>query len=69
MIIAQEQGHFAAELTPVEIKTKKGVQVLDKDEHARPGVTIEQLAKLPPVFKKNGLVSAGNASVRNICSI
>ena len=40
---------------------------VEMDEHARPDATIEQMAKLPPVFKKQGTVSAGNASVNSSC--
>lgn len=59
---AQNDGNFEAEITPVEVKVKRKVVSFDTDEHPRPGVTIEQLQKLPPVFKKNGTVSPGNAS-------
>ncbi|PKC02922.1 thiolase [Rhizophagus irregularis] len=60
---ANEAGRFKKEIVPIEIKTKKGVQVFDTDEHPRPNVNIESLAKLPSVFKKDtGLVTAGNAS-------
>lgn len=59
---AQSDGHFAAEITPLEVKVKRKVVSVDCDEHPRVGVTLEQLQKLPPVFKKNGTVSAGNAS-------
>ena len=59
---AQEGGFFADEIAPVEVKTRKGTKTLDKDEHARPETTMEILAKLPPVFKKDGVVTAGNAS-------
>lgn len=59
---AHEGGHFADEMAPVEIKTRKGTITVDKDEHARPQTTMEALAKLPPVFKKDGVVTAGNAS-------
>ncbi|XP_033646653.1 3-ketoacyl-CoA thiolase, mitochondrial-like [Asterias rubens] len=58
---ANDEGRFKAEMAPIEIKTRKGVQVIDTDEHPRE-TTLESLAKLPPVFQKNGLVSAGNAS-------
>ena len=51
-----------SELIPVEIKTKKGTTLFDKDEHPRPGLTMEDLAKLKPVFKKDGTVTAGNSS-------
>ncbi len=59
---AQEGGFFADELAPVELKTRKGTVTFDKDEHPRPQTTMETLAKLPPVFKKDGVVTAGNAS-------
>ncbi len=57
----QESGGFKDEIAPVEIQEKKGVKVVDKDEHPRIS-TLEQLAKLPSVFKKDGLVTAANAS-------
>ena len=47
---------------PIEIKSKKGVDVFDTDEHPRPQVNMQTLAKLSPVFKKDGTVTAGNAS-------
>jgi acetyl-CoA acyltransferase 2 len=56
-----EAGGFKDEIAPVELREKKGVKVIDKDEHPRVS-TMEQLAKLPPVFKKDGLVTAANAS-------
>ena len=59
---AQEGGFFADEIAPVELPGRKGTVVVDKDEHARPQTTMEILAKLPPVFKKDGVVTAGNAS-------
>jgi acetyl-CoA acetyltransferase family protein len=59
---AWEQGRFADEVTPVEIKTRKGVTVVDKDDHLRPDTTMEGLAKLPTAFSKEGTVTAGNAS-------
>jgi acetyl-CoA C-acetyltransferase len=46
----------------VEIKTKKSTTLFDKDEHPRPGLTLADLAKLKPVFKKDGTVTAGNSS-------
>jgi len=55
-------GHFAAEIAPVEIKSRKGVTVIDKDDHLRPETTMEGLAKLPAAFSKEGTVTAGNAS-------
>lgn len=59
---AQQEGAFADEIVPIEVKVKRKTVIFDTDEHPRPDVTIEQLQKLPPVFKKNGTVSAGNAS-------
>ncbi len=59
---ADKNGHFAAELAPLEVKGKKGKEVFDRDEHPRE-TTFEKLGKLPSVFKENGTVSAGNASV------
>ena len=59
---AQAAGVFAEEICPVVIKGKKGDTVFDTDEHPRPGTTLEDLAKLRPVFEKDGAVTAGNAS-------
>lgn len=53
---------FAQEIIPVTIHQKKGDIVVDTDEHPRRDTTPEKLAKLPPVFKKDGTVTAGNAS-------
>jgi acetyl-CoA acetyltransferase family protein len=59
---AWNAGRFVDEVVPVEITTRKGVQVVDRDDHMRPETTIEVLAKLPAAFKKDGTVTAGNAS-------
>ena len=59
---ATREGRFVEEIVPVEIKTKKGVQVVDRDDHMRPETTLDVLSKLPPAFKKDGTVTAGNAS-------
>lgn len=59
---AQGQGVFAEEIVPVEVKTRKGVKVVDTDDHLRPETTLEVLAKLPTAFSKDGFVTAGNAS-------
>jgi acetyl-CoA acetyltransferase family protein len=59
---AQDAGVFAEEITPVEVKTRKGVKVVDTDDHLRPETTLEGLAKLPTAFSKDGFVTAGNAS-------
>ena len=59
---AWAEGKFADEVTPVEIKTRKGTTVVDRDDHLRPDTTMEGLAKLPAAFSKDGTVTAGNAS-------
>ena len=59
---ANERAAFSDEIVPYEITTKKGTTVFATDEHPRPQTTLETLAKLPLVFKKDGTVSAGNAS-------
>ncbi|HEX2445272.1 MAG TPA: acetyl-CoA C-acetyltransferase [Vicinamibacterales bacterium] len=59
---AWREGRLAEEIVPVEIKTRKGTDVVSRDDHMRPDTTIEVLAKLPPAFSKNGCVTAGNAS-------
>lgn len=60
---AQKSGRFKDEIIPVTIPQRKGDPVLfDADEFIRPGVTAESLAKLRPAFKKDGTVTAGNAS-------
>ena len=60
---AIESGRLAREITPVSIPQRKGDPiVVDTDEHPRPTTTAEQLAKLPTPFRKDGTVTAGNAS-------
>jgi acetyl-CoA acyltransferase 2 len=59
---AQESGAFADEIVAVEVPAGKKTLSVAKDEHPRPDTTLEILAKLPPVFKKDGVVTAGNAS-------
>lgn len=59
---AHDAGVFKAEMAPITIKGKKGDEVVDRDEHPRPDASLESMAKLPPVFKKNGTVTAGSAS-------
>ena len=53
---------FDLELAPVEIETKKGTQVVSVDEHPRPDTSLEKISSLRPVFKKDGVVTAANAS-------
>ncbi|MFZ5483806.1 MAG: acetyl-CoA C-acetyltransferase [Pseudomonadota bacterium] len=60
---AQQNGHFDAEILPIEIPQRKGDPLIfKKDEFPRAGVTAEGLGKLKPAFKKDGSVTAGNAS-------
>ncbi|PWC76532.1 acetyl-CoA C-acyltransferase family protein [Azospirillum sp. TSH64] len=59
------EGRFKDQIVPVEIASRKGTIVFDTDEHVRGDVTPEGLAKMKPVFKKDGSVTAGNASGLN----
>jgi acetyl-CoA C-acetyltransferase len=60
---ATRAGHFKSQILPIEIKGKKGPVVFDTDEHFREGTSMDDMAKLKPVFaKENGTVTAGNAS-------
>ncbi|MDP5325063.1 MAG: acetyl-CoA C-acyltransferase family protein [Litorivicinaceae bacterium] len=60
--VAIQQGHFKSQIVPITKSTKKGDLIIDTDEHVRPETTIESLAKMRPAFKKDGTVTAGNAS-------
>ncbi|WP_027417171.1 thiolase family protein [Aneurinibacillus terranovensis] len=59
---AIESGRFAEEIVPIPIKKKKETVFIDRDEHVRTDITLESLANLSPIFRKNGTVTAGNAS-------
>jgi acetyl-CoA C-acetyltransferase len=60
---ATKAGHFKSQIVPIEVKGKKGPVVFDTDEHFREGTSMDDMAKLKPVFvKENGTVTAGNAS-------
>lgn len=59
---AQEACYFSREMVPLEVKTRKGVEKVEKDEGVRPETTLESLAALRPAFKKDGVLTAGNAS-------
>src|SRR5688500_17225861 len=59
---AWQGGRFSEEVIPVEIKGRKGVTLVERDDHLRPETSIETLAKLPAAFSKEGTVTAGNAS-------
>ncbi|WP_428483271.1 acetyl-CoA C-acyltransferase family protein [Rhodopila sp.] len=60
--LAIAQGRFKTQILPVVQKTRKGETTFDTDEHVRPGIKPEDMAKLRPVFRKDGTVTAGNAS-------
>jgi len=56
------EGRFKEQIVPVEVKTRKGVTVFDTDEHVRADTTVETLASMKAAFKKDGTITAGNAS-------
>jgi acetyl-CoA C-acetyltransferase len=60
--VAIAEGRFKSQIVPIVKQTKKGDIVFDTDEHVKAGTTLENLAKLKPAFKKDGTVTAGNAS-------
>ncbi len=62
---AQAAGIFDKEIAPVSIETRKGVTIIDADDHLRPQTSLEGLAGLRPAFDKEGTVTAGNASGLN----
>ncbi len=59
---AIDEGKFREEIIPVEVRQKRGSVIVDTDEHPRRDTSLEKLAALPPVFKKDGTITAGNAS-------
>jgi acetyl-CoA C-acetyltransferase len=59
------EGRFKRQVLPLTLKARRGETVFDTDEHPRADATVEELAKLRPVFRKNGTVTAGNASSIN----
>jgi len=59
---ATKEGDFKEEITPIEIKGRKGTSIVELDEHFRPGLTMEDLSNLKPAFRKDGTVTAGNSS-------
>ena len=59
---AIDQGLFKEQIKPIEIKTRKGISIFDIDEHLKPDTTLETLSSLRAAFKKEGSVTAGNAS-------
>src|SRR6266487_4012919 len=58
-------GYFTAQILSVEVPGKKGATVIDTDEHVRPGVSLDDMARLRPAFAPDGTVTAGNASGLN----
>ena len=62
---ASASGYFKEQILPVEVKSRKGSTVIDQDEHIRTDADSDSMAKLRPVFKENGTVTAGNASSMN----
>ncbi len=59
---AAQAGYFKEQIVPVEVPARKGAVTVDADEHIRPGVTTEDLARLRPSFAADGTVTPGNAS-------
>ena len=59
---AIENGNFKDQILPIEIKTRKGIQIFEIDEHPKPETSMETLTGLKTAFKKDGVVTAGNAS-------
>jgi acetyl-CoA C-acetyltransferase len=62
---ATASGYFKEQILPIEVKSRKGTTVVDVDEHIRGDADLDSMAKLRPVFKKDGTVTAGNASSMN----
>jgi len=62
---AAASGYFKEQILPVEVKSRKGTTVVDHDEHIRTDADLDSMAKLRPVFKKDGTVTAGNSSSMN----
>lgn len=65
---AQAEGRFDSQIIPVEIKSRKGTVVFDKDEHVRPDISFEAISGMRPAFKKDGTITAANASGINDAS-
>ncbi len=64
-VAAIEDGRFQEEIVPVTVSSRKGDTIVDLDEHPRSDISLESLAKLKPVFRKEGTVTAGNSSGLN----
>lgn len=59
---ALDKGYFQQEITPIQVETKKGATIFDKDEHPKPDATLEKIKTMKSLFKKEGLVTAATAS-------
>ncbi len=59
---ASAEGYFKEQIVPVEVQSRKKTIIVDTDEHIRPDASLEGMAKLRPIFKRDGTVTAGNAS-------
>jgi acetyl-CoA C-acetyltransferase len=64
-LAAIEAGHFKSQILPIEVKVRRDMVAFDTDEHPKAGTTVESLGKLRPAFRKDGSVTAGNASGLN----
>ena len=64
-VAAAEEGRFAGEIVPIEAPERKGTRTVEADEGPRPDASMDGLAKLRPVFREGGTVTAGNASTLN----
>jgi acetyl-CoA acetyltransferase len=60
-ILAYESGYFKEEIVPIKVRTRNGEIIFEKDERAR-DITLEKLRKIPPAFRKNGLITVASAS-------
>ena len=60
-VAARDAGHLDAEIVPVQVQTRKGVESFDHDEPPRPDTTLEGLARLRPAFREDGTITAGNS--------
>ncbi len=62
---AQDEGYFKDEILPVEVEINGENTIIDKDQSVRKDTTLEQMKKLPPAFRENGVITAGNSSPLN----
>lgn len=62
---AQDEGYFKDEILPIEVEINGENTIIDKDQSVRKDTTLEQMKKLPPAFRENGVITAGNSSPLN----